>query len=164
VIDCAVEFWFPRVLAGPAGVALWALASFFNGIGHTRITLLLMGSVAVVNAALNRVFIFKLGLGVAGAAWASGAAQLFGVCLALALFLSAPIEREYHSHRQWRPRARELGAVFALGVPMELPVAVDPVGLALFQAMPSALDAISGAATQIVMMLTCIAYMPSVGA
>lgn len=31
VAALAVEFWFPHLLAGPAGVALWALGSFFNG-------------------------------------------------------------------------------------------------------------------------------------
>ena len=49
-----------------AGVALWTVSSFFNGIGRTRVTLVMMLCVAVVNALLNQLFIFELGLGVAG--------------------------------------------------------------------------------------------------
>jgi MATE family multidrug resistance protein len=46
---------------------------------------------------------------------------------------------------------------------MGLLPAADLTGLALFQAMLAALGAVSGAATQIVMMMTSIAYMPAVG-
>ena len=72
----ALEFWFPRVLGATGGVALWSMSSFFNGIGRTRITLAIMVCVAVSNALLNQLFIFHLHLGVAGSAWATGAAQL----------------------------------------------------------------------------------------
>ena len=86
----ALEFWFPRMLGAVGGVALWAVSGFFNGIGRTRVTLAIMLCVAIVNALLNQVFIFELGWGVAGAAWATGAAQLVGVGVALAVFLSRP--------------------------------------------------------------------------
>ncbi|MCX7894017.1 MAG: MATE family efflux transporter [Burkholderiales bacterium] len=67
----AVEYWFPRLLGGPASVAMWALSGFFNGIGRTRVTLLAMIVVALVNAAANEVLMFRLGLGMAGSAWAT---------------------------------------------------------------------------------------------
>lgn len=54
-------------------------------------------------------------------------------------------------------------SVVTLGLPMGLFPAVDLTGLALFQVMLSGLGAVSGAATQIVMMMTSIAYMPAVG-
>ena len=46
---------------------------------------------------------------------------------------------------------------------MGLLPAVDLIGLALFQAMQVSLGTSSGAATQIVMMMTSIAYMPAIG-
>jgi MATE family multidrug resistance protein len=159
----AREFWFPRMLGGIAGVSLWAVASFFNGIGRTRVTLLIMLGVALVNAALNQLFIFGLGWGVAGAAWATSAAQLAGVAAAIGLFLSRPVRASYDSHRRWRPRRAALARLFALGLPMGMFPAVDLVGLALFQIMLVGLGAVAGAATQIVMMMTSIAYMPAVG-
>ena len=44
----ALAYWFPRMSGAVAGVALWAVSSFFNGIGRTRVTLGLM--LAVVAA------------------------------------------------------------------------------------------------------------------
>jgi MATE family multidrug resistance protein len=159
----ALEFWFPRMLGGIAGVSLWAVASFFNGIGRTRVTLLIMLGVTLVNAGLNQIFIFELGWGVAGAAWATSAAQLAGVAAAIGLFLSRPVRESYDSHRRWRPQGAALARLFALGLPMGMFPAVELVGLALFQVMLVGLGAVAGAATQIVMMMTSIAYMPAVG-
>ena len=159
----ALAFWFPRLLTAVFGVALWSISSFFNGIGRTGVTLVLMLTVAACNALLNQLFIFELGLGIAGAAWATGAAQLVGVLLGIAVFLSAGPRRECGTHRHWRPHAAGLRRVFALGVPMGLLPAVDLTGLALFQGMLAGLGSVAGAATQIVMMMTSIAYMPAVG-
>lgn len=163
-IEAAAQaFWFPRMLGAVAGVALWSVSSFFNGVGRTGVTLAVMLIVALVNALLNQVFIFGLGLGVAGSAWATGAAQLVGLGLALALFLRRPVRREYHCLAHWRPHPGALRRAFGLGLPMGLFPAADLIGLALFQAMLAGLGAVSGAATQIVMMMTSIAYMPAVG-
>ena len=159
----ALEFWFPRMLGAVAGVALWTVTSFFNGIGRTGVTLVVMLVVSVSNALLNQLFAFGLDLGVAGVAWATGAAQVLGVALGLLLFLSAGVRRAYASHRHWRPRAARMAALFRLGLPMGMFPAVDLTGLALFQVMLAGLGAAAGAATQIVMMMTSVAYMPAVG-
>lgn len=159
----ALEFWFPRMLTAVLGVALWSVSSFFSGIGRTGVTLLIILCVAIVNAVLNQVFIFELGWGVAGAAWATGAAQLFGVLVGLRLFLSRTLRQEYRCHESWRPKLREMRAAAALGLPMGLVPALDVASLALFQAMQTGLGEVAGAATLIVMMMTSIAYMPAVG-
>lgn len=159
----ALEFWFPRMLSAVAGVALWTITSFFNGIGRTRVTLMVMILVGVSNALLNQLFIFHFGLGVAGSAWATGAAQVLGFVLGVAIFLGREMRHEYHSHRDWQPTLARIRRLFTLGLPMGLLPAVDLTGLALFQLMLARLGAASGAATQIVMMLTSIAYMPAVG-
>jgi len=159
----ALEFWFPRMLGATGGVALWSMSSFFNGIGRTRITLAIMVCVAVSNALLNQLFIFHLHLGVAGSAWATSAAQFFGVGIALAVFLSQGICGEFDSRSCWRPNWQRTVRAFKLGVPMGLLPAVDLIGLALFQAMQASLGTVGGAATQIVMMMTSIAYMPAIG-
>jgi MATE family multidrug resistance protein len=159
----ALEFWFPRMLTAVLGVSLWAVSSFFSGIGRTGVPLLIMLGVAAVNAVLNQLFIFGLGWGVAGAAWATGAAQLFGLAVALRLFLGRALREEYRCHKAWRPNLREMRAAFLLGLPMGLVPALDVASLALFQVMQVALGEIAGAATLIVMMMTSIAYMPAVG-
>jgi multidrug resistance protein, MATE family len=162
-LDLAVAYWFPRMLGAPLGIALYALLGFFNGIARPTVTLRITVAVTVANAILNQLFIFGLGLGVAGSAWATGAAQLAGVCVALIWFLGPATRRRYRSQLTGRlvlhPLLRQLG----LGFPMGLLVAADILGFALFQLMQVRLGNVDGASTQIVLMLTSFCYMPAVG-
>jgi MATE family multidrug resistance protein len=159
----AVEYWWPRLLGAPLAVGLWAVSGFFNGIGRTRVTLGLMLTVAVLNVPLNELLMFRLGWGIAGAAWATNIALACGIVLALLLFLSRRVRDEYASHRCWRPELGRIGVLLALGLPIGLAISVDVLGAALFQIMQVQLGPVDGAATQIVMMLTSIAFMPAVG-
>jgi MATE family multidrug resistance protein len=72
----ALEYWFPRMLGAPLGIALYSVLGFFNGIGRPTVTLRITLAVGLLNALFNQWLIFDLGLGVAGSAWATGAAQL----------------------------------------------------------------------------------------
>ena len=159
----ALEFWRPRVGGAIAGVALWTVSSFFNGVGRTRVTLMMMLCVAVANAVLNWLFIFGFGMGIAGVAWATTAAQVLGFAVGLTVFLGRTVREECHSHRCWQPARQSMLRAVGLGVPMGLLPAADLTGLALFQLMQATLGTVAGAATQIVMMMTSLAYMPAVG-
>jgi len=159
----ALEYWFPRMLGGPLGIALWSLLGFFNGVGRPAITLWVTVSVAVANALLNQLFMFDFGLGIAGSAWATNVAQLVGVVTAAALFLGRATRERYGSHLTTRLHARALLRQFKLGFPMGLLIAADILGFALFQLMQVRLGIVDGASTQIVMMLTSFCYMPAVG-
>lgn len=163
VESLAIAYWMPRVSGAVAGVGLWTITGFFNGIGRTRVTLGLNLCVALVNLWLNQLFAFDLGLGVPGIAWATTASQALVLGLALALFLSSPVRRDFGSHRYWRPRRLTMGRALAIGVPSGAFAAADLGGTALFQLMQVALGTVPGAATQIVMMLTSLAYMPAIG-
>lgn len=159
----AGEYWMPRMLGGPASLSMWALLSFFNGIGRPRVSMWVNLAVAILNAMLNELLIFELGLGMAGAAWATSLALLAGFLILAWLALRREMRREYRTHRAWRPRLRSLKALFALGIPTGLMVAFDIVAMAIFQLIQVRLGPADGAATQIVMMVTSIAYMPAVG-
>lgn len=159
----ALEFWWPRMLGAPIGVALWAMLGFFNGISRPRLTLLTTALVALSNAGLNQLFIFELEMGMAGAAWATNASMLLGLSFALWLFLGGGIRQRYRSHLTWRPDRRSLLRQFRIGMPMGLLYAADLFGLSLFQLMLVRLGAVEGATTQVVMMLTSLSYMPGVG-
>jgi MATE family multidrug resistance protein len=159
----ALEYWFPRMLGGPLAVAMWGTLGFFNGIGRPVITLRVVSLVAVINALFNQLFMFNFGLGVAGSAWATDAAQLVGVSFAMAWFLGPTTRARYRSHLTFRPRAGALWQQLKLGFPMGLLMAADILGFALFQLMQVRLGTVDGAASQIVMMLTSFCYMPAVG-
>jgi multidrug resistance protein, MATE family len=159
----ALEYWSPRMLGAPLGIALASILGFFNGVGRPRITLRVTLCVAVANALLNQIFVFNLGLGMAGSAWATGVAQLLGVALALQVFLGRSTRLRFRSHLTARLRWRLLKGQLELGLPMGVLSAADIMGFALFQLMQVHLGVVEGAASQIVMMLTSFCYMPAIG-
>jgi MATE family multidrug resistance protein len=159
----ALTYWYPRMLGGPLGVAVWAILGFFNGIGRPTVALRVFVVVAVINALFNQLFMFNLGMGVAGSAWATNAAQLLGVVIALIWFLNGGIRTRFSSRLTWRFHGRALWRQVKLGFPMGLLIAADILGFALFQLMQVRLGTVDGASTQIVMILTSFCYMPAVG-
>jgi len=162
-LELALHYWSPRMLGAPLGIGLWSLLGFFNGVGRPLVTLRVTLCVAVFNALLNQLFVIDLGLGLAGSAWATGAAQLLGVFIALAAFLDSNSRKRFRSHLTTRLERRPLLAQLKLGLPMGVLSAADITGFALFQLMQVRLGTIDGAATQIVMMLTSFCYMPAFG-
>jgi len=163
ILSLALTYWQPRMLGAPLGVALWAVLGFFNGIGRPTVALRVACGVAVINALLNQLFMFNLGMGLPGSAWATNAAQLLGVAAALVWFLGLKTRARYKSHLTTRFHGRALWRQLELGFPMGLLIAADILGFALFQLMQVRLGTIDGASTQIVMMLTSFCYMPAVG-
>jgi MATE family multidrug resistance protein len=163
VAALAVQFWQPRLEGACLAVATWAILGFFNGIGKPRVAFWITLADALLNIVLNQIFIFNLKMGIAGSAWATNCAMLIGVATALIVFLSARYQRQYRSLLTWRLRVPLLWTQLKLGFPMGLMIAADMVGVALFQLMQVRVSAVDGAVTQIVIMLTSIAYMPAVG-
>jgi MATE family multidrug resistance protein len=159
----AIAFWQPRMFGAPLAVALWAVLGFFNGISRPRITLLTTGFVAIVNVLLNDLFIFRFGWGVAGSAWATNVSMLCGLGVGIALLLGRDVRSRYSSHLTWRYSGAAIARQFRIGVPMGFLGAADIFGISLFQVMQVGLSNAEGAATQIVMMLTSVAYLPGVG-
>jgi MATE family multidrug resistance protein len=159
----AAAFWFPRVGGAAFGVAVWGMLGFFNGIGQPRITLLVTIVTTVANVVFNELFIFQLGWGVAGSGWATTTAQALGLIVCIGLLLQPYYRRRFKSHLTWQPHWRLLGTQLKLGFPTGLLPAADLLGISLFQMMQVRLDTVGGAATQMAMILTSVAYMPGFG-
>lgn len=159
----ALAFWEPRMLGGPLGVALWSVLGFFNGVSRPRVTVYTTLFVCALNAALNRLFIFELGWGIAGSAWATNVSQALGLLFALAVFLRADLRARYRTHLTWRPDLANLWREFRLGLPMGAMYAADLFGMTLFSLMQVRLGQVDGATTQLVVMLTSVAYLPGIG-
>lgn len=158
----ALAYWWPRLAAGgPLGLLVWSLTGFFNGIGRSRITLIVTIVMALMNVPFNQWFMFGLGMGIAGSAWGTVAAQVVGLGIALAVFLGARTRRSFGSHLTWRRTA--IRRQFSFGLPMGMSAVADILGIALFQLMILTIGTTEAAATQVVIMLTSIAYMPGVG-
>jgi MATE family multidrug resistance protein len=163
VNSLASAFWFPRVGGATFGVAVWGMLGFYNGIGRPRITLAITIGTTLANAALNYLFIFHLHWGVAGSGWATTGAQALGLTLSLVIFMRQPFKSQYKSNLTWHPHWKPLRQQLKLGLPTGLLPAADLLGISIFQMMQVRLGTVDGAATQMAMMLTSIAYMPGYG-
>lgn len=159
----ALAYWEPRLLGAVLGTMAWALMSFFNGIGATRITLVIAVVTTLANVPANQFFMFELGWGMAGAAWGTNLAQLIGLLAGIAVFLSGDLAKRYRSRITWRPRISMIRRQLAVGLPVGVMYGADVLGVALMQIMVTQVGNVGAAATQIVMMLTSIAYMPALG-
>lgn len=163
IVNLAADFWLPRVTGSCFGAAVWALLGFFNGIGRPRVTLLVTAVMAAANAVFNELFIFHWHLGVAGSGLATTVAQACGLAIAMAAFLRGHFRRGYRTHLTWTPNLRRIWAQMRIGFPMGLVVAADLIGFSVFQLMQVKLGEIEGAAAQVVMVMTAIAYLPGFG-
>ena len=159
----ALDYWTPRMGGAVLGSMAWAALGFFNGISAIRFTMVVVLTTTIVNAIANQFFIFDLGLGIRGSAWATNFAQFIGVAIALALFLCGETGRLYRSRLMWRPHWPVIRAQLKVGMPIGVMYGADVLGLALSQMMIAQASGIGVAATQIVMALTSMAYMPTVG-
>ena len=159
----AAAFWFPRVGGATFGVAAWGMLGFFNGIGRPRISLVVTLVTTLANVAFNYLFIFHLHWGVAGSGWATTVAQALGFAVSLAVFLRSPFTTRYKSRLTWHPHWAPLRQQLKLGLPAGLLPAADLLGISLFQMMQVRLGTVDGAATQMAMLLTSVAYMPGYG-
>ncbi len=83
-----------RALAGPALLLITAANGAFRGFQDTRTPLLVTLGVAAVNLVLDPLFIFAFGWGLAGAAWATTAAQWAGA-LAFVALVYGPLRRRW---------------------------------------------------------------------
>ncbi len=161
--ELASQFWLPRVGGSAFGAATWAVLGFFNGIGRPRVTLVVTALMAVSNAACNQLYMFHWHMGVAGSGWATTTAQAIGLAAATTAFLRGHFREGYRTHLTWRPNLRRIARQLRIGAPMGLLYAADLVGFSVFQLMQVRLGAVEGAASQLVMVLTAIAYLPGVG-
>ena len=159
----ALEYWQPRMAGAFIGSMGWAAMGFFNGISAVRYTMLVVVVTTVANAIFNQLFIFEFAMGMKGSAWGTNVAQVVGVTLALWFFLRGDLAREYRTRLMWRPRWSVIRAQLMVGLPIGVMYGADVLGLALSQMMIAQTGAVGAAATQIVMALTSMAYMPTIG-
>ena len=160
----ALEYWAPRIGGAFIGLMGWAAMGFFNGISAVRFTMTVVVVTTLTNAIFNQLFMFELGMGMKGSAWGTNAAQLVGVVVAFSIFLfNREFVRAYRTRIMWRPRAAVIRAQLAVGLPIGVMYGADVLGLALSQMMIAQTGAVGAAATQIVMALTSMAYMPTIG-
>lgn len=121
-------FWI-RVLFAPVALVAWGLEGWFQGRGDTRTPMVAVVLGNGLNVALDPVLIFGLGpipaMGIAGAAWATVAAQ--SLSLAVLIWRALPWLR-----RSLAPDLALVRRALGLGVPLAAQWTLDFGGFLVF--------------------------------
>jgi putative MATE family efflux protein len=118
VLEGATIYLRIRALGVPALLVILVGHGAFRGYQDTRTPLVVTLGLNVVNLVLDPVLIFGLGWGIAGAAWATVAAQWFGAIWFAVLFFWT--RRTELGIGFGRPQRRTLGSLFGAGKAMVL--------------------------------------------
>ncbi|MEO7174602.1 MAG: MATE family efflux transporter [Saprospiraceae bacterium] len=113
----------------------FAFIALYTGISRTRLIAINTVVLIVVNILLNYTFIFKLNMGIKGAAWASNCAELAAVFFFFALTLKDRKVRPYKLFRITRIDRRQLLELMHLSYPVVLQSLLGLVGWFFFFAM-----------------------------
>jgi MATE family multidrug resistance protein len=144
-----------------------ALSCFFTGRGKAWVVLWVDLASCLVNVALDYCLIFgHLGFpqwGVAGAAWASVAAQVIRTLVYGVLIWNRENEKQFAAVSGWRPEADLLKRMIRFGLPNGIQFMLDVMAFAFFLAIVGRMGDVAMAASSIVFQLNQVAFMPMIG-
>jgi MATE family multidrug resistance protein len=153
--DAASSYFTVRMMGVVPLLVFVAFREFGYGLGNS--TLPMVASVAgnMLNIVLDYLFIVELGMGVAGAAWATVA----GACLEAGVMLVAmrailPQLRTMRRHH--------LRAIWDIGLPSGLQFTLEMGSFTLLAVMISRLDEVEMASHQVALQVIHFAFLPAV--
>ena len=134
------------------------LAGILRAVGDSRTPLCFLILSCLLNIALDVVFISVLGMGVAGAAWATLCSQLVSGILCLVYMVRRFPQLIPHG-KEWAPDADYAGRLLKSGLPMGLQFSITAVGSVMMTAAVNGLGvsavAAVGAAARVHNILVC---------
>jgi len=92
VSSLAAEYFFARIWAVPASIALFAVHGWFIGMQDARTPMLVSIISVITNALFSLIFVYCFELGIKGIAWGTVVAQYVGLAASAALWM-----RKYRS-------------------------------------------------------------------
>ncbi|KGE02907.1 MATE family efflux transporter [Pseudohaliea rubra] len=144
-----------------------ALASYFSGIGRTRVVMICDVTGVCLNIPLSYLFIFgKLGLpalGIAGAALGTVIAGAFTIGLYALFYFNAVHAAQFRVYESFRYDARILRRFLRLGFPSGLEVFIGVGTFNLFLLLYQSYGVAEGAAMAIVFNWDMLSFVPLMG-
>jgi putative MATE family efflux protein len=150
VVDPAVTYLRIRALALPALLVITAAHGAYRGMQDTRTPLVVTLAVNALNAILDPVLMFGMGLGLAGAAVATVAAQTVGAVVFLELLRRRAVSEGWPDRRI---RLRELTVFLAVGSALVARTVLLVTSLAMATAVAARVGTVEVAAHQVVSQL-----------
>ncbi|MEZ7951182.1 MAG: MATE family efflux transporter [Halioglobus sp.] len=143
------------------------LASYFAGIGRTRVVMVADLSGAALNVPLSWALIFgNLGMpemGIAGAALGTIVATVFAISVFLYFYLSAEHQRQFSVAQSWRLDRGIMRRYLRLGMPSGLESFMNTSSFNLFLLLFQSYGVVQGAAMAIVFNWDMLSFIPMIG-
>ncbi len=161
------EYLSWRVLGAIPFMLCFQLRAVHDGIGWTRVGMVVGVGMNVVNVGLNWVLIFgKLGapaMGVAGAALASALASLLAAAAYVLLMMRPTVRRRFRflALANWRPRL--LRPMLKVAWPAAIQVLGALGAVLVFFAILGRISTIAVAAGNVVLRIAALSFMPAIG-
>lgn len=154
-----------------AGVPLLAVmligGGVLRGAGDSRTPMLVTALANILNLALSWALIYgELGLpalGVAGSAWGTVAARVFGALLLLLVLVRGTSELRVRGPGVWRPRWRTAREVIWLGLPAALEEVIIIASFAALTPIVAGLGTVALAAHRVALNVLSLSFMPGIG-
>lgn len=137
------------IFMGTGALVLYNMAaSVLRALGDSRTPLYFLIVATVLNIGLDILFMGPFQMGVAGAAVATVAAQLFSG-LACLLYIHRKMPQLHLTRQDLRPYWREMGILAGVGVPMGLQFSITAIGSVTLQSAINSLGdlAVAGVST-----------------
>lgn len=149
-------------------VAMATLSTFFTGRGLTRPVMIITFVGVLVNIPLDYALIFGMWglpeMGIRGAAIATVIAWIINVVLLIVLIFTRKHERKYYVLSQIQIQWALLKRLLRFGVPAAFQFTMDILAFTLFVLLVGRIGTAELAATNIVLSINALTFMPSMGA
>ncbi len=132
IIDSAYSYIVVIFIGIPVTFLYNILSGIIRALGDSRTPVFFLLLSSVLNVALDLIFIINLGLGVAGAAWATVISQGVSGLLCL-LYMVKKFEILHISRDEWRPDGHMMASLCNMGIPMGLQYSITAIGSVILQ-------------------------------
>ena len=149
------------------GISFGVFSGFFRSIlageGDMKFPMILAGFGTILNIILDPIFIFTLGFGVAGAAWATTISQM--IVFVIFIFMLFVKEHAYVKFqlRDFSPSKYILIDIIKVGLPASLSMIVMSVGQLIFNRMLATFSTDAVAAYQVGGRIDMVVFLPIFG-
>lgn len=141
----ARDYIFVIFLGIPVTFLYNILSGFIRSLGDSKTPVVFLIISSLLNIALDIFMIVVLGMGVAGAGWATVISQLVSAVLCL-VFIKKRFELLHISRDDLKFRRYYIGRLCAVGLPMGLQYSITAIGTILLQAAVNGLGSVTIAA------------------
>lgn len=159
IIDDA--YWYIVIVFGGIGASMLfnLLSNVLRALGDSRTPLIFLVIACILNIGLDFLLILTFHMGVAGAAVATVAAQLFAGLLCI-LYIVKSFPALHLSRRDFQLHGSEYGVHLKIGLPMGFQSSIIAIGALILQFALNNLGALSVAAYTAAQKVDSIATMP----